>query len=180
MFDLIVGQFFGIVAMVGTFISYQANTKQRVLIVQTLATILTCASYYFLDAKSGMVLNVIAVLRNVIFYFQKEGTKLSYITAFTLAGIMTVFGALSWQGWFSILVIVALAANTVFLSLGNPQLLRKSILVTSTMVLIYNCFVLSLGGIANEAIAIISSIIGIIRYVKLTKKQDKTENALLK
>ena len=66
----------------------------------------------------------------------------------------------------TLLIIFALAANTIFMSFGNPQLLRKSILLTSTCVLIYNVFVFSIGGIANEGISIISSVIGIIRFRK--------------
>ena len=70
----------------------------------------------------------------------------------------------------SLLIIVALAANTVFLSFGNPQLLRKSILATSSLVLLYNIFVFSLGGIANEALAIGSSVVGIFRFRQETRK----------
>ena len=87
---------------------------------------------------------------------------------------MVVLGIFSWQAWFSIFLIIALAANTVFLSLGNPQLLRKSILATSSLVIIYNLFVFSIGGLANEALAIISSIIGIIRFRKTKNLKEAT------
>lgn len=40
------------------------------------------------------------------------------------------------------------------------------------MVLIYNVFVFSIGGIANEALAIISSIIGLVRFYKNNKKYN--------
>ena len=75
----------------------------------------------------------------------------------------------------SLLIIFALAANTIFMSFGNPQLLRKSILLTSTCVLIYNVFVFSIGGITNEGISIVSSVIGIIRFRK-EKTSPVTEN----
>jgi hypothetical protein len=41
------------------------------------------------------------------------------------------------------------------------------------MVLIYNIFVFSIGGITNEAVAIVSSIVGIIRF----RKSKKARNA---
>ena len=162
----IIGQIIGIIATVITFISYQANTKKSLLIIQSIATLCTCLSYFFLGASSGFALNIICLIRNTIFYFQKEGTKLQYISAGTLAVAMAFVGALSWQGPVSLLIIVALAANTVFMSFGKPQLLRQSVLVTSSMVLLYNIFVFSIGGITNEGISIISSAIGIIRYRK--------------
>ena len=170
----IIGQTLGILATLLTFLSYQVNTKNRLLIIQTTATALTCASYFFLDALSGLVLNIVCITRNVTFYFQDSGTIVNRICASVLSIIMVFLGALSWEAWYSILLILALATNTLFLSFGNPQLLRKSILVTSSMVLAYNCFVLSIGGIANESLAIISSIIGIILFCKRNKPADKT------
>ena len=164
--QLIIGQVLGIAATIITGISYQMNSKRSLLLVQTIATLCTCLAYLFLGAASGFALNIVCIVRNVVFYFQKNTGKGPLLTASLLALCMVVIGAFSWQGPVSLLIIVALAANTVFLSFGNPQLLRKSILGTSTMVLLYNVFVFSLGGIANEALAIISSIVGIIRFRK--------------
>ena len=166
MTDTIIGQILGIIATALTFLSYQANTKRGVLFIQTAATAFTCASYFFLGASTGAVLNIVCVARNVTFYFQKERTRACYISAGIFAAAMVFLGALSYQGAVSLLLMLALAANTIFLSLGNAQILRKSILLTSTLVLIYNCFVFSIGGIANEALAIISSAIGILRFRK--------------
>ena len=56
--------------------------------------------------------------------------------------------------------------NTLCLSFTDPQKIRWSILVTSPMVLIYDAFVSSFGGVIYESVVIISSIIGIIRYRK--------------
>ena len=88
------------------------------------------------------------------------------VAAGFFAALMIPLGILSWQGPISILMIVALAINTVCMSFGIPQLLRKSILLTSTLVLIYACSVFSIGSILNESLAIISSIIGIVRFRK--------------
>jgi hypothetical protein len=105
-------------------------------------------------------------VRNVVFYFLDTKSKLYYPAVTILTLMMVGVGALSWQGWISLLVITALAVNTVCISIGNPQLLRKSILVTSTMMIVYNAFVFSIGGMTNEGISIVSSVIGIIRYKK--------------
>ena len=162
----IIGQALGILATVITFLSYQVNTKRSLLIVQSMATLCTCLSFLFLDASTGFALNIVCLVRNGLFYLQKEKTRTCYITAGILAVIMLVLGALSWQGWISLLIMLALAANTVFMSMGDPQLLRKSVLVTSTMILIYNVVVFSIGGITNEGISVVSSAIGILRYRK--------------
>ena len=87
-----------------------------------------------------------------------------YAATAVLTAAMVGVGIFSWQGPLSLLILVALAANTVFLSFGKPQLLRYSILGTSSMVLAYNVAVFTLGGILNEGISIVSSIVGIFRF----------------
>lgn len=162
----IIGQVLGVVATLITFLSYQTNTKRSLIITQTAATAFNCISYLLLGATSGFVLNIVCVVRNVIYYFQKERSKANLMCAFGLAVLIGALGVLSWQGPISLLIIIALAVNTVFLSFGNAQLLRYSILFTSTAILIYNVYVFTVGGIANESVAIISSIIGIVRFKK--------------
>ena len=164
------GQALGILATVITVISYQMNTKRSLLLVQTTATACTCLAYLFLGAASGFALNIVCIIRNVVFYFQKDSGKVHTITAALLALAMVAVGALSWQGPISLLIIVALAANTIFMSFGKPQLLRQSVLGTSSMILLYNIFVFSLGGIANEGLSVVSSAVGIIRF----RKEKKT------
>jgi len=147
-------------------LSYQMNTKKSLMAVNSAATLSMCLSYVCLGAWSGFALNAVGLLRNICFTFQKEGTRASYISAAFFACAMCAAGALSWQGPISLFIIIALAANTVFLSFGKPQLLRKSILVTSPMVIVYNVIFLNIGGIMNEALAIFSSVVGIVRFRK--------------
>ena len=162
--DLIIGQILGIIATCLTCLSYQANTKRTLLAIQTAATAFTCISFLFLDAMTGFALNIVCIVRNIVFYFQNTRNKLFYISAAVMTLAMIGVGALSWDGPISLVLIIALAINTVFIAIGNPQLLRKSILLTCSMIIVYNVFVFSIGGIANESISIVSSIIGIIRY----------------
>jgi hypothetical protein len=174
--DEIIGQILGIVATVITAISYQVNHKRGLLAVQSAATLSTCLSYLFLGAMSGFALNIVCLVRNgVFFFFDKSKKGVVYrIAAALLAACMVVLGVLSWQGWVSLLIIVALALNTLFMAFGTPQRLRQSVCFTSALVLAYNICVFSIGGIMNEALAIISSVVGILRYRK--EKGQAAEN----
>ena len=162
----IIGQSLGIIATIITFISYQVNTKSKLLIIQTTATLCTCLSFLFLGASTGFALNIVCIVRNVAFYFQKDKSVVHTVTAIALSVAMIVLGIFSWQGPVSLLIMIALAANTLFMATGNPQLLRKSVIVTCSMILVYNAIVFSIGGMANEGISIVSSIIGIVRFRK--------------
>ena len=85
---------------------------------------------------------------------------------------MALAGILTWQAWYSVFVFLGLAINSLCLAFSDPQNVRKSILVTSPMVIVYNCFAHSYGGIVYETVAIVSSAIGIVRNFKIDKKQN--------
>ena len=160
------GQIFGWLAALFTFLSYQCKEHKKLLIVQTLSSLSICISYLFLGAHSGMLLNIVCILRNFITY-KKNIKFFSYsFWPYVLALTMGLMGLLSWQGYMSLLIVVALMVNTIFVYFPNVQNLRKSIVVTSTMVLIYNAYYAVWGGTVNELIAITSAIIGIYRYRK--------------
>ena len=121
------GQILGWAAALLMFISYQCKEHKRLLVVQTASSLCICASYCLLGAWSGMLLNIVCILRNLIIY--KKNLKIfSYsFWPYALAGVMVVVGALSWQGPMSLLMIVALAVNSVLIYFPNVQNLRKSI-----------------------------------------------------
>ena len=162
-----IGQSFGFVAFALTFVSYQCKTQKKLLVVQTFATVSILISYGLLGAFAGMALNVCAVVRNLVYYNRGKKIFSGKLIPYLLAALMAIVSILSWQGPITLLITAGLMINTVFLSFDNPQRLRYSILLTSSLVLLYNIFVFSMGGIFNETIAIISSVIGIIRYRKL-------------
>jgi hypothetical protein len=172
----IIGQILGIVATIITVVSYQMNNKRVLLAVQSAATLSTCLGYLFLGAMSGFALNIVCLVRNGVFFFLNKNQKgiLYRIFALLLAAAMVVLGALSWQSPVSLLIIVALVINTLFMAFGSAQALRYSVCLTSSMILLYNIFVFTVGGIMNEALAIISSVVGILRYRK--EKGQTAEN----
>ena len=166
---IIMGQIMGWMAALFTFLSYQCKSHKKLIIVQCLSSFSICISYLFLGAWSGMILNVVCLIRNFIIY-RKDLKIFSYsFWPYALAALMGVTGALSWQGPMSLLILVALVVNTLFLYFPNVQNLRKSIVVTSTMVLIYNAYFAVWGGVVNEMIAITSALIGIIRFKNSSK-----------
>ena len=111
-------------------------------------------------------------------FFWNESKKKQLPTAVFIL-LMILMSVCSWQGMISLLIMIALAVNTAFLALGKPQALRYSILFTSSLVLIYNVYVLSIGGILNEGIALLSALVGILRFRRTHDKSSlKEENTL--
>ena len=167
----LIGQIIGIIAFIIAFFAYQAKTSKKLLIVQTLAIACFCIHYLMIGATTAFALNVINVIRNII-YLNNDKKIFSYKWwPYLLSVIMVAVGAFTWQGWFSVLLIIGLAVNTVCMSMPSSQSIRKSLLFTCPPVLIYNIIVWSWGGMVNETLTIISSIIGIVRYARSEKEK---------
>lgn len=167
----IIGQILGIIAVGLTFLSYQANTQKKVLLIQTAATAMFFIHYCFISATSALVLNGVCILRNIVYYYKDKKLFSGKFFPIFFTVVIPILGGLSWQGPISLFIILGLAINTYILSGNNPQTLRKSILLTSSLIIIYNIFVFSIGGIINELVAIVSSVIGIIRTNVKNKEQ---------
>ena len=167
---VIIGQILGLVALAFTALSYQMNDNRKLLVMQTISTAMFCVHYYLIGAAPGLTLNIICILRNLIYYNRDKKIFSGWLFPILFSLSQGIVGIFSWQGWYSILIIVGLMINTLFLALPSAQTIRKSILLTSSLILVYDIFVLSIGGIINEALAILSSVIGIIR---LRKKEQE-------
>ncbi len=165
----LVGQILGIVSFIIAFILYQMKDRKSLMLMQTLLVIVAAAHYFFLKAYPAMAMNLFAIVRNTVYY--KNGIFKSRVWPWVMSVMMLVVGVLASTGVWSVLVITGLVINTYCLSFKEPQHFRISILVTSPLVLVYNIIILSIGGIMLEAVSIISSVIGLLRY----SKQKKTD-----
>jgi len=162
----IIGQGVGIIAFIVMFGAYQMNTSKKLLFVQTVAIACFCVHYLLIGEIPGFALNVVCIVRNVIFYHKDKKFFAWKLWPYVLAVVMLGLGILTWDKWYSVLLIIGLTVNTVCMSLPTSQGIRKSLLVTCPPVLVYNICALSIGGIINESLSIISSVIGIVRYAK--------------
>ena len=163
---MLLGQLMGLIAVALGFVSFQMRTQRQLLAVQTATTIAFCIHYYLIGATSGLMLNLLGIVRNLAYYYKDKPLFSGKKCPIFFSVLMGVVGLLSWQGWYSIFVVLGLVINTYCLSFAKPQNIRKSILITSPMVLIYDVFVLSVGGIVYESVAILSALIGILRCRK--------------
>ncbi len=160
----IIGQIIGMIAMITFMFSYQINHKGKLLLVQTLGTALMCVHYILIGGTSAFWLNVVCVARNLVYYFADRHPWIARFSPILFTLLMAGMSVLSWQAWYSIFIALGLVINTYCLSIKNTQTFRKTILVTCPLVLIYNIFVLSVGGMISESISFASAAVGLYRY----------------
>ena len=161
-----IGQIVGIAAVVLSFLTYQMKSKRAILAMLSCATALFCIHYACLGAMVGVVLNVVGIIRNMCYYHSDKKILSSKAVPAVLAAAMGVLSIFTWEGYYSAFFVVGLMLNTLAMGYFNPQNLRKSLLLTCTLIFIYNAFTFSIGGMINETVAIISAIIGLVRYSK--------------
>lgn len=164
----LIGQIFGLIAVAISFVAYQMPTQKKILFMNLLVTVAILLNYAFIGATTGMILNVVCVIRNLIF-MNRDKKIFSY--KFYPYLLMVIIGGLSLftsEGTYSILITIGLIINTFALSLTNPQATRYCMAISCSFIFAYNVFVFSIGGMINEAVAITSSVLGIIRHRKTT------------
>ncbi len=172
--SLMIGQALGVVAVILGFIAYQVKNDKQLLLVQLMICAVFSVHYYLLGAIPAAVLNGVGVVRNIVYFHKDKSFYKPRLFPILFACIMLVLGIYSANGIQSVLIISGLVINTVCLSFKNVQNVRKSVLITCTLVLIYDIIEHSYGGIVFETISIISAIIGLIRYRK--KEVNTTVN----
>lgn len=166
----IIGHILGFIAIGLFFVSYQIFDKRRLVLTQTMATALLCLQYLLIGAYSGFALNVVCIIRNALYYFRDKKENKGLILPILLAGVMLAVSVFSWEGYHSLLIISGLVINTVCMGVFNAQNLRKSVLLTCVLVLIYNIFEGSYSGMISESVSWTSALIGVIRYNEKGRK----------
>ena len=162
----IVGQIISIIAVIITFLTYQMRSSRAIMATLSAATLVSCVAYAMLGGATALWLNLVGIIRNILYCFHRKNKILYTSLPILLALIMTVMSVFLWEDYHSLFFVVGLALNTLAMGYFNPQNLRKSLLLTSSLILIYNLFIPSIGGTINEFVAISSAVIGLIRYRK--------------
>ena len=171
----IVGQGFGVLAVVFGFISFQIRSQKGLMAVQIAVAVSFCVHFYLIDVPTAFAMNAFCVVRNVAYLNRNRKWLSSPAIPFVFAAIMALIGVISWKGWYSVLLVVALSVNTYCMSFREARHIRMSILFTSPPMLLYNVFVFSIGGFVYQAMIITSSAIGLIRDVKARKAERECD-----
>ncbi|MBE5759536.1 MAG: YgjV family protein [Clostridiales bacterium] len=174
-----IAQAIGIIAMFFNIFSYQQKSGKGVITFQLFGASLFAVNFLMIGAFSGGLLNVIAVIRAILF-LKKDKFKTdnipwfvvflcsyiaSYVLTFTVFGKpFTVVNAL-----FEILPVIGMVATHLAFRHDDAGIIRRFGFVSSCSWIIYNIWVLSIGAIVCEAFSIISIFIGMWRLDRKNK-----------
>ena len=197
-------QALGFVAIAFNLIAVQFNSHGKIVFLKTVGSFLFGVQYFFLSAYTGVVMELVGWIRNIIFIYLVKKNKptfwwIVFFSAFTVVtGITTII--LTWESsivsvkWLtsdqgfailltvaiSIISIIAKVLSTIAYGINDAHKIRMINLSTCSCWIVYNFVSFSLAGILNEAMSIASILIAEFRYKRLAKKQatngSSTEN----
>jgi len=172
----VIGQILSILAVGTGFLSFQMKSAGKLLLFQIVTALLFAAHYLLIGAPTAAALNFVGAVKCFAYYFRnKKGSKSLLIPAFFTV-LLAVTSILTWNGWYSSLIMAGLLVNSVGLAFDDPQIMRASTLIKSPLCLAYNIIVLSTGGIVFEGATLFSAVLGLIRNRK--KKGEKTNEPI--
>lgn len=172
----IIAQIIGIIAMMFNILSYQGKKQQTVMLLQLLGSAFFSINFLLLGAAVGGILNIIAVIRAVVFIFRDKFNADSsfwfaafiasyiavYILNFTVFGKEpTVFNLIT-----ELLPVIGMVAINIGYKLKDSAGIRKCGLISSPSWLIYNIAAGSWGAIICETFTLISIFVGMLRHDK--------------
>ena len=169
-----IAQIISILGMGVSFISFQQKKQSAMLALQVFSCLLFMASFFLLNAYVGAILNIIALIRAVLFLYKDKfkSEHIAWLIGFVIVFIIiyvltfTVFGTKPKPINFiiEILPIVGMTATHIGYRKNNTKSARRYGLISSPSWLIYNIYYMSIGAILGEIFNIISIVLGIIRH----------------
>ena len=181
----IIAQIIGIFAMVANCLSYQQKTNTTLLFFQLVGSSLFAVNYFLLGALSGAILNIVAVIRTLIFIKKDKfnARHPAWLIAFILLYITSyicIFAVFGKEPTIPNLIIeflpvLAMIIANISFRYADAKMVRRFGIFASPLWLTYNIVNVAIGAIICETLNIFSIIIGMIRHDIKRKNKKETE-----
>ena len=174
-------------AMCANIISYQFKERWQVILCQLLGAILFSVNMFMLGAIIGGLLNIIAILRALV-YLKADKIKIAprilqgiFISLYLISYILTftVFGKEPEVRniVIELLPVIGMTAVTFGFAGKSAKEIRLYGFINSPCWLVYNCFSFTIGGILCEVFSLASNISAFLRYdMKKSSDEDREQN----
>ena len=166
----ILGQAFGILALICTVVSMQLKKKRSLMILQTASEAFIVAQYLVKGAFTGSFMAMVSFVRDIIFTkYDKKRTPLWVLLIIYV--IMTILTIISWAGPLSLLPYVGSLIYAWSLWYGKTKWIRLGNAVGNSPYLIYTLLTGNYALFIMTLLEVISSAIGFLRIDIFGKKK---------
>lgn len=167
---LLLGNILSLLGSTCSFISTRAKTYKKTLLIQSLDATFFTLSCLCLGGYSGVVVNAVAILRNVCCacFKPSKWLKIAFVMLTVILGILFMDKAI-----YGLLPIIASAYySIVMVTTDDVKKLKIALMINNILWLIYELIILDLVGVGFKIASIISCISMI---VKKQLKEDKSQ-----
>ena len=167
----ILGQAFGILALICTVVSMQLKKKRQLMVLQTASEAFIVAQYLVKGAITGSFMAMVSFIRDIIFTkYDKKRTPLWVLLV--IYAIMTILTIISWAGSLSLLPYVGSLIYAWSLWYGKTKWIRLGNAVGNSPYLIYTIVTGNYALFIMTLLEVISSAVGFIRLELPSKKKN--------
>lgn len=149
-------------------ISTQVKGKNKILLFQSLFSFFFFLQYILLGVYSASILNLVSLVRNIVYYKNTNKISTYSIIIFTfLVGLICTI--CDMKNYIFIISVIPLIINLLYaysLSKNNIVLIKKVFLVCSIIWVIYDYFVKAYVGLICNSLEMLSYVMYFIRSKK--------------
>ena len=158
----ILGQTFGIFALICTVVSMQLKKKRPLMVLQTASEAFIVAQYFVKGAFTGSFMAIVSFVRDII--FTKYGKRRAPLwILLVIYAVMTVLTIISWAGSLSFLPYVGSLIYAFTLWHGDVKWIRLGNALGNSPYLIYTAVTGNYALFIMTLLEVASSIIGFFR-----------------
>ena len=169
MSHIVVGNVIALIASILMVIAGFQKFKKKILFVQIIQIALSVASNIILGGYTGAIINAISLVRDILCYKDKMGTKEKVIIIIFSVGLSIAFNNL---GWIGMLPVVATVTYIIFMSTKNVVKFKTVIIFAMAMWFLYDLRIKCYTASAFDFASIIANLIAIYQIKKGIKKEN--------
>ena len=164
-YSYLLGQLFGILALIALAYSMKENNKEKLLRYQIYSNSFCALQYLCLGRKAytGVLLHFMCLVRNFI-YHRYENKNIPFRWFLICASLMILMSLVSYEGIWSLLPMIGIVLNSWGLWQSKLKISRRCEAIAAFLVVIYNIFVSAWGGVLANGFEFVVTIIAIIRF----------------
>lgn len=167
---MIIAQGFGILGMIMGFTSFQCKKMRNYYIFYGLLSTFFTINFLMLGAYTACLSNFVAISRSI--FLAKGGVFKKKVFMWGLIILGIVIGAFTWDGIYTVMLVVAISATTFTQYTGKEDIIKPAqLFCISPLWLIHNIFKFSIGGIICE----IFNMTSVIIYYARTRNFKKSK-----
>lgn len=163
MFNFVMAQIFGVVALIIYIISFYKDTKKQLLRYQIFSSLLYIIQYIFLGAYIVCLMSLICIIRNHIFNHY-DNQKIPIHALIFVIILMIIVSMFTFDGFISLIPMFESIMYSVALWGGNLKTIRLAEIISCLLYIIYNIFVRAYIGLIGTIIEMVTAIIAFYKF----------------